>query len=298
MRRIIETITQYSCLGIRFWDPVAGDCVQDDLTVTARPATATRPVKTAVRTHSGVYAFNNLPGLREIEQGGYGDYPVASPPVQKRFVVEIRDRLGRFVDVGFSVDLPLPYNGLYLLRPQNSPPSSPPNSIPRGFNLYSAITRTPPSMIVAIRGELLDADTGKPAAHAVVCIITEDGFEWHGLADVHGRFVTLMPYPTLIDAIGGSPAVQNKRPLHEQTWPLSIEVRYAPKSVQPLPYSTLKEYSSVLSQPPARIWPTAPGNGRAPMTKQDVRLYYGKDVILKTAGQSKLMVSPATSPPS
>lgn len=262
--------------------------------VTARPENAARPVKTAFLTHSGAYAFDRLPGLREVEQGAFGDYPVSSPPVQKRFVVEVRDQHRRYVEVGFSVDLPLPYRGLYLSHQT----SSPPNSIPRGVNLYSAVTRTPPSMIAAVRGELFDREAAQTAAHAVVCVTTEDGFQWYGLADAHGRFVTFMPYPTLIGGIGGSPAVQSRRPLHQQTWQLSIEVLYAPHLVTSLLDSTLKEYSSVLNQPPARIWPVLPEDGGISTDKQNVQLNYGIDVILKTAGQSKLMVSPATSPPS
>lgn len=294
MYRVVETITSHTCLGIRFRDPVTGDFVHDDLKVTARSVTEPRKVITAFRTPSFVYAFKGLPGLRSIEQGSIQGGPVASPPVQKRFVVEVQDQGGRYVDVGFSVDLPLPYSGLYL----SNQLSSPPQSIPKGFNLYSTMMRTPPPMIVSVRGELYDVSSEQPAAHAVVCVHTEDGFYWYGLADAQGRCATLMPYPTLVDGIGGSPVASHRKLLYEQTWQLSVEVLYAPDQVQPLPYSTLNEYSSVLNQNRAQIWPVHPEDGGAPVDLENVQLNFGKDVILKTAGFSKLMVSPAASPPS
>lgn len=292
--RVVESTTHFTCLGIRFWDPVAGKPVDNDLSVTARPQNGAGTVRAAMVTRSGVYAFSRLPGLREIEQGAFEEYPMTSPPVQKRFIVEVRDPGRRFVDVGFTVDLPLDYPGLYLSRH----PHSPPGSIPRGVNLYSAVTRTPPAMVVAVRGELFDRENEQPAAHAVVCAHTEDGFQWYGLADAQGRFVAFLPYPTLIGGIGGSPAAQSRTPLHRQTWPLSVSVCYAPHLVRPLPASTINEYSTVLNQPPARIWPVLPESGGTARNTLDIQLGYGQDVILKTAGHSKLMVSPAASPPS
>ena len=153
-------------------------------------------------------------------------------------------------------------------------------------------------MFVSIRGELFDYSTGRPAAHGVICVHTEDGYHWYGIADAYGRFVTLMPYPTIINGISGSPASHSHKFLYQQAWQLSIEIRYAPFQVQSLPYSDLKDYSSVLNQACAQIWSEPPESGGAPVCMKDVELHYGKDVVLKTAGLSKLVVSPAVSPPS
>lgn len=293
MYQLIEKISTYTPLGIRFWDPVLDNQIRDALMVTARPQFSPRPVITAYLTRSDVYAFNGLPNMRDIEHGSCGANSVSSPPTSHSFVIEVRDERRRYVDVGFKVDLPLSYKGLFL----SNLPSSPPSGSPKGFNLYSAATRTPPALLTAVRGELFDCAADKPAAHAVVRVTTEDGFSWFGLADEQGRFATLMPYPTLIDGIGGSPTANNRRLLCEQTWDLKIEVHYEPTHLQEVPGSRMKDYCSILNQPQARIWLISPEDGGLPMANQHVQLTFGKEVILKTAGFSKLLVSPAASPP-
>lgn len=293
MYQVIEKISTYTPLGIRFWDPVLDNQIRDALTVTARPEFSPRPVITAYRTRSGVYAFNGLSNMRDIEHGSSRADSVSSPPTSHSFVIEVRDERRRYVDVGFKVDLPLSYKGLFL----SNLPSSPPSGSPKGFNLYSAATRTPPALVTAVRGELFAIAADKPAAHALVRITTEDGFSWFGLADEQGRFAAVMPYPTLIDGIGGSPTANNRKPLYEQTWNLAIEVLFEPTHLQELPGSRMKDYKSILNQSQAQIWPISPKKGGLPIANQHVQLEFGKEVILKTAGLSKLLVSPAASPP-
>lgn len=293
MYKVIEKTATYTPLGIRFWDPVLDNHIRDALTVTARPESSPRPVRTAYRTQSGVYAFNGLPNMRDIENGFIGVDSASSPPVSYGFVIEVTDGQQRYVDVGFKVTLPLPYKGLFL----SDLSSSPPGSSLKGFHLYSAPNRTPPAMITAVRGEVFDNSADQPAAQAVVRVTTEDEFSWFGLADTQGRFAALMPYPTLIDGIGGSPSAINRKHLYEQTWNLTIEVLYEPTQLQQLPNSIMKDYHSILNQRQADIWPISPDDGGQPAVNQIVQLNFGKDVILKTEGLSKLLISPAASPP-
>lgn len=306
MYRIIETISACAPLGIRFWDPVLNHAVKDGLSVTARPEDADHPMVNAGRTRSGIYAFKRLPGMRDVES--HSGTPL-SPPAAHVYIIEVRDQRRRFIDVGFEVTLPLPYKGLFLSRspcqmissppgsPLPSPPNSPPDSAPKGFNLYSSPVRSLPLMIPAVRGELLDVNTGRPAAHSLLRVDTPDGFSWFGIADDSGRFAVLLPYPALMDGLGGSPLENSRKRLSEQVWELTLYVHFDPSFVNGLPGSTLKDYRGILCQPRAAIWSHAPGGGQLPSYEYDINLKFGKEVIVKTDGFSSLLVSPDVSSP-
>ncbi len=77
---------------------------------------------------------------------------------------------------------------------------------------------------MAVRGELFDIVTNSAAAHAVIRIQTHDGFHRYGIADDAGRFCVVMPYPALVENIGGSPPPVDRKRIYEQTWDLQIEV--------------------------------------------------------------------------
>src|SRR5262245_50957031 len=100
----LEKISVYTPLGIRFWD-LAGDvAVVDGLEVTARPPGAPQLTRRAFQTASGVYAFRDLPGLRSQEASNpelaAGVHPIAGTPLA-RFVIDVRDRLQRFLPATF-----------------------------------------------------------------------------------------------------------------------------------------------------------------------------------------------------
>ena len=294
MYRVVESLGRNTCLGIRFWDAVTGGFVRDTLRVSAFPMSGPRKLLDATQNRSGVYAFNHLPGLREIEQRADDDFYLVSPSDQRSFVVEVRDTSGDFLDVGFIVDLPLPYPGVYL----SDPLSSPPEGVPKGVNLFSSIKRTPPPMVAAIRAELVDADTDAPAAHAVMSVRTEDGYRWYGVSNNEGKVAVLMPYPMLVDGLGGSPHEGGPGMLSVQTWTLAVDIRYSPELVDRLPLSSLVDYATVLNQPPAEVWLERAAVDVTPLATLDVPLRYGEDVVLKTDGLSTLMVTPVASPPS
>ena len=111
----LEQTTVFTLLGIRFWDAVRDAQVRDSLLVTARPViaasppgiAASRPAIRAFPTGSGVYAFQGLPGLHDIERPAENGVSTTSPPIQRRFFVEVRDEQKRVIPMVFGVELPL-----------------------------------------------------------------------------------------------------------------------------------------------------------------------------------------------
>ena len=298
MWRALESLNTFTPLGIRFWDPVVDEQIDEALHVRAWPEQAQRPIVHARRTRSSVYAFSRMPGMRALEFGPpragtpnrAGE--AQSPPAAGSFVIEVSDRSRRYVNVGFRVDLPLPYRGVFLLNGSLSPPQV----SPKGFHLYSAPTRTLPPATTVIRGELEDQWTGGAASNAVIRITAEDGSIWYALADERGRFAAILPYPTLIDGLGASPPTGG-RTLSSHTWQLLIEILYEPTHVDDLPGTELKDYPSVLTQSTANVWSRLPEHGGSPRPDLTTQIRFGEELTLRTDGLAALRVSPASSPP-
>ncbi len=298
MWHVLESQNTYTPLGIRFWDPVIDEQIGEALHVRAWPEDANQPVVHAHRTRSNIYAFDSLPGMRALEFGpSRAGTPtrageVQSPPANRGFVVEVTDLKRRYLDVGFRVNLPLPYRGVFLLNGSLSPPQI----SPKGFHLYSAPTRTLPPATTVIRGEFEDQWTGRPAPNAVLRITAEDDSIWYALADQRGRFAAILPYPTLIDGLASSPPAGG-RTLSAHTWQLLVEVLYEPHHVADLPGTALKDYPSVLTQSTANIWSRLPEHGGSPRPDLTTQIRFGEELTLRTDGLAALRVSPSSSPP-
>lgn len=288
---ILERVTAFTTLGIRFWDAALDRPVVESLMVTARPVddpVTSRPVR-AFRTISGVYALMGLPGLAAVEHAT-GD--IGSPPT-RGFIVTVSDPGSTFLPIAFTVDLPLPYRGLFLGPGTGSSPE------PSGFLVVSAPQRRTPVGMAAVRGELALAATGAPAAHTVVTVTDPDGGEWQGVADTEGRFCVLLPWPEPVVALGGSPGTGGGQPLAGQSWSLTIEAACTSVPLPILPGTTLPDYGAILAQPPTDIWADAPGSGGMPASDWTGQLDYGAELVPRTTGLSKLLVGPApVSPPS
>ena len=272
----------FTALGIRFWDPVLADQVGDGLVVTAWPDEVSGPVFEAFRTRSGIYAFQGLPGLRNVEYPLSDTVVIASPPDSRRFVVEVSDPQKRYFPAAFTVDLPLPYRGIF---PTAAPGSPPDDQLP-GFYLYSASTRTAASGLAALRGQLLEANTLKPAAYAVIEVIV-DGQTWYGIADARGSVLVLLPYPTFITLLGQSPPDNS---LSEQEWELTIRVLYNPTTLTELTGTEVPHLHSILDQAAGTIWPTESG---PPVSSWLTDLTFGQELVMRTGNLSYLWVSPA-----
>jgi hypothetical protein len=288
---ILEHVSAFTSLGIRFWDAALNRPVAQRLSVSARPLDdpAARAVP-AFRTLSGIEAMMGLPGLRAIEQAD----PDVGSPATRSFVVEVADVGGTFLPVAFTVDLPLPYRGLFLGPTAGSPIAQP------GFLLFSAPQRRRPGWLAAVRGELaLAADEDRPAAHAVVSIADPDGAEWNGIADAEGRFAVLLPWPAPAATLAGSPGTGGGQPLAGQSWDLTLRVAHGPGALPPLPGTILPDYGAILAQAPADLWADPPGAGSPSAPDWTGRLDFGAELTVRTAGLSRLLVGPGpASPPS
>jgi len=292
MTAILEDLTTFTPLGVRFWDPATDQQVRDALHVEANPLARPGAKVAAVRSYGDVYAFLHLPGLRDLEYG-YERSGILSPPAAHPFIVQVRDARERFLPIALQITLPLPYRGVYLCGAAGSPVEA----TPRGLHLYSAPGRPLPPSAAAVRGELRRADTGTAAAHAVVRIETENAEAWYGLSDARGRFVVVLPYPSLAHGFGGSPASPGHRPLLEQVWQLSLSVFYQPHAQTVLPGSTVPDYLSVLQQAQADLYEYPPEAGGVAVASLPVALQFDRHPTVRTDGASQLLVMPSTASP-
>lgn len=289
--RLVERLARRTLLGIRFWDPALDAQIKDGLKVTLAPVDNTGKTIEAYRTRGGIYAFDNIPGMRELETG-LDDRGIGSPLQTRSYVLNVDDGSGRFSGVAQVVSLPLPYPGLFLVDSDIGSPGE----ITKGFNLYSSITRTPPSQYVCVRGELIDADNGLPAADALVSVRADDGSSWYSLSDREGKFSVMMPYPYLHVAFGSSPPVNDGMRLFQRTWNLALSVLYSPSALEPVPGSDKQSYFSVLNQSQALIYQHTPGSAAGEIEELTTQLSYGRDLVVSTDGFSELYVSPTGSP--
>lgn len=283
---ILERVSAFTTLGIRFWDAALDRPVESArLIVSARPANRpeARPVR-AFRTASGVYALMGLPGLRRVETMAED-----APAAPRRFVVEVDDPSGTFLSLAFAVELPLPYRGV-LLGPEAGSPAQP------GFMLVPAPTRRAPAGHAVVRGELARAADGRPAAHAVVAATDPDGGVAEGVADAAGRFALLLPWPAPALPATASPGVGGAASVGAQGWDVAVSARLATPGPAPIPGFDRPDWGEVLAQPAADVWPAAPSAGGAPAPAWTGRLEAGADLVVRTAGLSRLLVGPPPPP--
>ena len=274
MSPVAERIARVTPLGVRFADAATGATVTDGLRVVHRISPDDEP-RTAFPTPSGAFAFANIPGLRESEYGAGDAAYWAAPPVTSAISVEVDDREGRFLPFSFSA--PVPFRGLFGIDAVLfSPPAagSAPTPGPPAMPLFSSAGRALPPTLGVVRAELRDAGTGRPAAHAVLEVAVA-GAAARGLADADGRVVALIPYPPPPDSLSTGP-----RTLTAATWPLTVAVRYVRGAVQG-PYPDLPR---ALAQPFASVVALSP--------PQPPMLAFGRDTILRSGGDTVLLVTP------
>ncbi|MFT5082083.1 MAG: hypothetical protein ACI9Y1_000105 [Lentisphaeria bacterium] len=286
---ILERVSQKTLLGIRFWDPALDVQILNGLHVTLAPIENILQMRSATKTSSGVYAFNNIPGMLNFENGMEGTEVLnspGSPSPSRTYVLEAQDLERRFTGVSLLIDLPLPYAGLFLVDDNVGSPSN----TPKGFNLYSSITRFSARQYTCVRGELINRVSEQPAAHALVRVQTEDDFSWFGLADEKGRFAIMMPYPFLSVSFGGSPPTVEGIRLSERTWNIQVSVMYEPLSQHIVPGALQPDYSSILSQKQALVYTATPENDAGEVSELPAVLVYGRDLIVKTDGFSELYI--------
>jgi len=291
---VLEELATFCPLGLRFWDAVADAQIHGTLRVRAWPLPARRPVVDAFRTVSGVYAFQDLPGLIDVERPPSPPPPPASPLVTRPFVVEVQDLARQFLPVAFNVDLP--HRGLFL------PPlaGSPGGPLP-GFYLFSSPVRTLAPGVAVVRAEMVDAATGRRAPWALVRVtVAGQGDRW-GLADEAGRVAVQFPFPLISPGFGqlfASPpgtASPPGPPVAERSWEVAVAVFWEPSRLAPLPGTELPDLAQIFQQAPADVLSSG---GSPPVTAPEWQgtLPWDGELVAATAGSRQLWISGQGSP--
>src|SRR5262245_46197532 len=293
---VIEELSTFCLLGLRFWDAVADDQIRDALRVSAWPLPALRPVVDAFRTVSDIYAFQRLPGLHDVEEPP-PFAPHTSPPVTRTFVVEVHDLERRFLPVAFQVDLPLAQRGVYRPPMLGSPATSPP-----GFYLFSAITRQRRPGVAVVSGELATASARRPVPWALVRVaIAGQGERW-GLADAAGRFAVQFPLPLLTPGFGplfaspDGPASPPGPPVADRSWQIALDVFSQRSLLTPLPGTDLPDLAQIFQQAPAAVLLTS-ASPPLPAAEWTGTLPFAGELVAATEGLGQLLIVSQGSPP-
>jgi hypothetical protein len=299
-------------LGFRFWDPVKNAQVTNDLEVTASTVDGYRRTFKAFQTPSGIYAFQGLPGLHDVE------YPVKDTSgkeiIETELVIEVTDNQHRYLPMAFlfKEKMPLAYTGIYrnTIFEELYPTSPPESGLPLIY-LFSAPTRHAGPGLAAVRCQLTDYSTARPASHAVL-EITVKGRKWFGMANDKGNAVVYFPFPSVDNYyFGASPPMSVSRSVSAQKWNLSIRVKYSPASLLKLPASgnkgnapestgrTVPDIRSILSQQHAHIWLHDLESPGGPTTDFELNeeLTYGQEVVLRTGTMSELLLETVPTSP-
>lgn len=289
---VLERLSIVCPLGVRFRDEATGTFVTDSLSVAVYPAHQPERRSSGVPNSGSVFVFRNLPGMREVEQGnGDSDY-WNKPQPQFAFVLEVQDRAGRYLPFRLPVLLPQRrILGIELTSPLSSPLAIQ-NGLEEGsLPLFSSPSRNVVDGMGVLRAELQEADTGRPAAWALVEAKAGEQRLVTGMADSEGRVMLPLFYPKPVITLG-SPGSTNT-PLTQQTWAVDFTVRYRRR--EPVPQ--IPDLVDVLTQPAATAWEQL-----SPLTSwTKATLQFGRELQLATSAGTErmpaLLITPAGSPP-
>jgi hypothetical protein len=290
---VLERVIRRAPLGLRCRDLARETVVSDGLTVLAWPLGRPAERRAAlVSPLSGIHGFRSLPGLRGYEVGelpadawcGSPPYAGALPagelaeleglvsgalaPPFANFVVTIDDRLGRF----------LPQT-LFLCLPRESVLEVP---------LFAAPARPTPPGLGVVRAELWERAANRPASWALLTA-RADGETYVGLADARGMAVIFLPYARPLPPLVGSPPYGGAA-LDQLSWPVRIELFYQPAQQRRLAGRDVPDTRSLLEQAAARIYPQDAASAATSFIEP--ALAFRRELVLATAGQSRLLVDP------
>ena len=215
--RELDLVTYRSPLAFYFTDAVTGQAIGNGLQVDVRPFDETdlrkvhRPIRAEKSPHSYLYGFRSLPGLERYQLGD------ELPTESKSFVVQIRDRLDRFLPQTRRIALPLP-----SLQAQE-------------ITLYPGVNYPVPTGYGVIRGQLERTTVPAAGTNEVSMlgfaswarislagvdenIPSEEWPRFHTFADARARFLGLVPYP----------AISISTLLSAAEWPLILSIAHSP----------------------------------------------------------------------
>jgi hypothetical protein len=275
---VLEQVVKVGPFGVRFWDVAAIAPAAGGLSVVAYPQSYPELRVDADVNHTNVYVFNDLPGMRSVENGrGDDDFWLENPPMIP-FIVEVTDPQQRYLPYQFSALMPS--HGLFMLGA--SPLSNTLTPDPTWLPLFSDPARTMPGPCAVIRALLKDDSVASPlatadnsaAAWALVTAQVSGAPVMTGLADDRGAVSMAVSYPEPRNSPFASPLGPGSLKLSDQTWPLTISVFYSANTGSgPLP-----DLESVLQQPVAKTWQdtahSAPAN--------NFTLQFGNELVLRS----------------
>ncbi|MFB6247940.1 MAG: hypothetical protein ABEL97_05150 [Salinibacter sp.] len=301
-----ERVSIRSVLGLRFRDATTERPVAEGLQVTVRRTDGRGPPTRAIRTVSGAYVAQGLAGLRAYERVP-ADIPddVAEGQVKRTdYLVDVRDRRGRFVPVLMKVALPYtPKRKHRWLYPVFDPP---PEEEVGGEGtpeptvyLFSGVQRPVPSGQAVVYADLVEKVEGTwtPAAHAMVEVqhdVRPGGpggnsnrnqnreEVWYGVADAEGRASVQFPWPST-RRVG--PSVLSGRKV-----PITVRVYSTPdlpvlsRASRPL----MREIMTQADENPRPVYET-PGTQTKKLKEE---LPYGEALVLRTGDHSTLRLAP------
>lgn len=288
-----DTLARVTPLGVRFWDPVASRVAAEGLRVEVA-SKLLRTRRSAWANRLGTFVVGGLPGLLDLELGTHDDLAAAGAApgdaaywsivlgLARRYTVEVRDQLGRFVPFAFDADLP--FRGLWMPA-GSSPPSSPPGADIAAVPLFSATTRAAVPGFGVVRAQLAEP-SGRKASWALLEVALAGAEPVLGLADAAGGVAVFVPYAEPA-ATGVSPPRGRRRPLAEERWPVTLRCFYD----RSCPPDELPDLGRALRQAPAAL------DLDASPLEPPLELAFGRDLVLRTRGRSEVLVIPAASPP-
>lgn len=267
----LDHVVREAVLGVSFWDSVTGRVAAEGLAV--QEVSSGTYART---TPSNVYVFGHLPGLR-----ARGDQTGSPPGPPLTFAVTDSDR--RFIPFRFTAEVPQPLMFVPPCVTGGSPPAAG-QSIP----LFSSPSRPVQPGFAAVRADLWDVLADAPAAGAVLEVFGTNTSPWFGIADWRGRVVVQCPYPEPRWQISSPPP--GSAALSQQSWTVDLSVRYSPGAASPPPSERQPpDLCEVLMQAPGTLLASA-----SPTSTLAVQnLIFGRELVLRSAGRSELLVLPA-----
>jgi len=274
----VERLTYVAPLGLRFWDPLTEQIINEGLRVSAVPQVngiyPNLPME-AQAGPSGVYVFHHLPGLRAAESGRGDAAYWSTPPPRRSYVVSVSDARDRFFSMQFTVQAPV--KGIFgwdtLSVPAISPwPRQPAGVVP----LFSKPQRPVSRGEAVLRAALIRADNS-PAPWALLEAYCQGELVARGLADDRGQTALFFAYPPL----GDDSPIQQRPPLRQQTWPIELRGFF---SLAATTANGVPNLEALLSQ--TACTPLASLSPPVDLPVQTLR--FGRDLIVHSLSRSEL----------